>query len=311
LNEVVIRAPATIANFGPGFDIFALALAYPYDIIKLKLNNTSSLHVRIKGMTDDIPCEPEKNTAGLAALHFLKEIQSQAGVDIEIIKRMPPCAGLGTSAASAVASVYGLNKLLDINLTNNEIIEIARQGEKASGGAAHADNVTACLLGGFVFVQSYSPIDVQKIDVPEIPFVICVMKKPQTTTRGFIPETFKLDSVKEQMGLCSSLIQSILRGDIKKIGQAINKDLISEPVRSRFIPGYDELKKRVLEAGAYGCNICGGGSSIFVVCDEGNMEKVSRVMSDLCDSKGIMKEIIKTKASNTGLVEINEFKTDC
>lgn len=306
MNEIVIRAPATIANFGPGFDIFALALDHPCDIIKLKLNNSRSINVRITGKTDDIPCSPEKNTAGLAALHFFRELESSAGADIEIVKKMPPCAGLGTSAASAVASIYGLNKLLDVNLTDNEIIEIARQGERASGGAAHADNVAACLLGGFIFVQSYSPINILKIDVPEIPFVICVMKKAQTTTRSLIPETFKLAEMKEQMSLCATLIQSIIKGDLKKIGQAINRDLISEPVRSKFIPGYNELKKKVLEAGAYGCNISGGGSSIFAICEKGKIEEISQLMAAFYDSKAIKVEIIKTKASNRGLTEIAE-----
>jgi len=307
LSEIILRAPATIANFGPGFDIFALALKQPFDVLKIRLNHTNSIIIKVTGGDEIIPTVVEKNTAGLATIHFFKKIKASVGVDIEIIKEMTTCAGLGSSAASAVASVYGLNRLLNASLTNNELIEIASIGEKASGGAAHADNVAGCLLGGFISVRSYHPLDVVRIDAPEIPVVLCVLKKAQTTTRGFIPDRFSLAEVREQMSFCSSLIHDILNGDLKSIGQAINRDNISEPVRSRFIPGYDELKKKILEAGAFGSNVSGGGSSVFAICQREKMDEIAEVMRSFCQEKGFPTEIIKTEASNKGISEIDEL----
>jgi len=63
---------------------------------------------------------------------------------------MPVGAGLGSSAASAVAAVFGLNKLFRAGLDDTDLIEFASQGEVASGGTLHADNVSACYLGGFI-----------------------------------------------------------------------------------------------------------------------------------------------------------------
>jgi len=307
LSDIILQAPATIANFGPGFDIFALALKEPFDVLKIGLNSSNSIRVKVTGRDESLPTEPDRNTAGLAAIHFFKKVKATAGADIEIVKRMTTCAGLGSSAASAAASVYGLNKLLHSRLADNEIIEIARHGEIASGGTPHADNVAGCLLGGFVFVRSYHPLDVVKIEAPKIPIVICVLKKPRTTTRGLIPGSFSLAEMKEQMSLCSFLIHAVLSGDLKSIGRAISKDNISEPVRSRFIPGYGELKKKVLEAGAFGCNVSGGGSSVFAICQKEKRDEVAEVMRAYCREKGIQAEIIKTESSNRGILEIDEL----
>jgi homoserine kinase len=307
LSDIILQAPATIANFGPGFDIFALALKEPCDVLKIGLNSSNSINVKVTGRDESLPTIAERNTAGLAAIHFFKKVNATSGADIEIVKRMTTCAGLGSSAASAAASVYGLNKLLHANLANNEMIEIARHGEIASGGTPHADNVAGCLLGGFIFIRNYHPLDVVKIEAPKIPIIICVLKKPQTTTRGLIPDRFSLAEMKEQMSLCSFLIHAVLSGDLKAIGRAINKDNISEPVRSRFIPGYGELKKKVLEAGAFGCNVSGGGSSLFAICQKEKKDDVAEVMKAWCQEKNTQAEIIKTESSNRGILEIDEL----
>lgn len=219
---------------------------------------------------------------------------------------MKACARLGSSGASAAACVYGLNKLLNSNLSYNEIIDIARRGEIASGKVAHADNVAGCLLGGFVLIKNYSPMEAVKIEMPHMPIVICIIKKPQRTTRGLIPHRLSLNKAKEQMSSCASLIHSILTQDLKKIGEAVNRDHISEPVRSRFIPRYEDMKRKVLQVGAYGCNISGGGSSIFAICEEDKTDEVAKIMRSLSRKSGAENDVIITKASNTGIVEINE-----
>lgn len=305
MSEITLRAPATIANFGPGFDIFALALKKPFDVLKIRLGRSDSIAISVTGRKEVLPTAAEKNTAGLAALHFFQRVGKPAGVEIEIVKEMAAGAGLGSSAASAVASVYGLNKLMQAGLSDHEIIEVASHGEVASGGTVHADNVAGCLLGGFVFVRNYHPLDVIRLEVPTIPIVLGILKKPQVTTRGFIADRFSLAQVKEQMSWCSSVIHAVSSGDVKRIGRAVNRDHISEPARSRFIPGYEELKKKVLDAGAFGCNVSGGGSSLFAICPEEKAGDIAEVMSTFYKDRGVGAEIIRTEAGNEGLREIH------
>ena len=304
-REIVVQSPATIANFGPGFDMFALALEGPSNVLRIRPAGRGDIVIRIIGGNPDLPTKPEENTAGLAALHFFRKTGADGGADIEIDIGMPTCAGLGSSAASAVAAVFGLDKLYRTGLAPRDIIELASQGEAASGGTPHADNVAACALGGFVFVRSTRPLHVEKFLVPPIPVVVRVRKKDRTTTRGLIPAEFSLSRVKEQMADCAAVIHAVLKGDIKDIGASINRDHISEPVRSRSIPGYDDLKKKILETGAFGCNVCGGGSSVFAVCAEEKLAAVAAAMRNFRDPDGAEPEVFVTRASNEGVKEIH------
>jgi len=306
LKEVFIRAPGTIANLGPGFDIFALALENPYVELKMQLNDTNSVTIKNMCEEEDIPTCPEENTGGLAVLDVLKQTDSHTGVGIEITKKMCIGSGLGSSGACASASVYGLNKLLGLNLGNNKMIEMASRGEVASGGVAHADNVAGAMLGGFVVIKNSNPIDVIKIDVPEIPIVIGVLKKSQRTTRPLIPKSLSLEEVKEQLSYCARVVHSLMRGDLKEFGEAINKDYISEPTRSQSIPGYYDIKKKLLNEGAYGCNICGGGSSIFAICEMARTNEIAEVMKGELAKRGLENETIITKANNEGVKEVSQ-----
>ncbi len=302
MREIIVKAKATIANFGPGFDIFALALNQPSDQFMVSLSNTGSITIRLSGENGDIPTQPEKNTAGITAINLLQELKEPPGVKIEIKKGITPCAGLGTSGASASAVAYSLNRLLSLNLKDNEMIEIASVSEAVTGGAPHADNVSASLLGGFVFIRNYNPIDVIRIETPPIPIVVAIIKKSRQTTRGFIKRRYTLNQVKEQMSYCSSLIHAMISGDIKDIGRFINKDLISEPARARSIPDYMDIKKKVLDAGGYGCTISGGGSSIFVISEERKREEIAEILRK--ELKDIESEIIITSSGNEGITEM-------
>ena len=190
---------------------------------------------------------------------------------------MPSGGGLGTTGASAGAAIYGLNKLLNLNLSSNELIDIARMGEVASGGSPHADNVAASIMGGFVLVKSYNPIDVLKLDIPEFPIVLAAIRKSQRTTRGFITYEIGQEKLKEQMARCSSVIHALHTKDIKEFGRAINVDHIAEPVRGAAIPEYLEAKKRALEAGAFGCTISGGGSSVIAFCSIEKQKEIAQI----------------------------------
>jgi homoserine kinase len=187
------------------------------------------------------------------------------------------------------------------------LIDIASQGEVASGGTPHADNAAACLLGGFVLIKSYRPLDFVKIKVPDIPMVVAVMRKPEQTTRRLIPESLSLPDVKEQMSSCAALVQALMTGDLEAFGRAINTDFISEPVRSRFIPEYGNVKRRVLEAGAYGFNVSGGGSSVFAVCESAATEDVAQLMDTMFRRAGAACEVLVTRASNSGVIEVDEL----
>jgi homoserine kinase len=107
------------------------------------------------------------------------------------------------------------------------------------------------------------------------------------------------------MAGCATLLHALIGGDVKRIGEAINQDHISEPVRARSIPGYDELKRRALEAGAFGCNVSGGGSSVFAICAAENIAAVAEAMRSFPRPDESVAEVIVTQSSNEGVREIH------
>ena len=305
MKEIHLRAPATVANVGPGFDIFALSLKEPCDGFRIQLTNSNSIDIEIKDTSMEIPTTPSDNTGSLALIHLLEKLGIKRGVHIIIEKKMPVACGLGSSGASASACVYGVNKLLGLGLKENEMVDIARKGEVASGGSPHADNVAGALLGGFVFIRSYDPMDVGRIEIPTIPLVINVMRKKQRTTRGFIPGELSLSDIREQSSHCAMVMHSLMKEDIEEFGKAISYDFISEPVRANAIGGYWEIKERILDAGAYGFNISGGGSSVFAVCNKENQDRIALLLERELRMRGHTPHIIKTETSNEGIREIS------
>lgn len=305
MREIRLKAPATSANVGPGYDIFALALNEPHDEFVISLNNSKIITITVEGENiSNIPTDISENTGTLAITELFKRKNINHGVNVRIIKKMPSGGGLGTTGASAAACIYGLNKLLDLNLSDNELIDFARYGEVASGGSPHADNVAAAMLGGFVLIKSYNPIDVLKLQIPKFYVVLAVIKKSQRTTRGFITYEIGQEKLKEQMARCSRVIHALHTNDIKEFGAAINVDHIAEPVRGAAIPEYWTVKNKVLDAGAYGFTISGGGSSCIAFCDDSNIEKIEQKMFSGFEKNPNFITTIKSYTSNLGVVEI-------
>lgn len=301
MKTIHLRAPATTANVGPGYDIFAMALAEPYDEIGIELNDTGTFSIEMIGDKQNIPVALEDNTAGLALLELQRRYRFQAGAHVRIIKHITSGCGMGTTGASAAGVVFGMNQLLGLGLRDNEMIDVSRMGEVASGGSPHADNVAAALLGGFVLVKSYQPIDVLKLEMPPFPLVLAVIKKSLRTTRGFITYEIGQEKLKDQMARCASVIHAIYQKDAKEFGKAISVDHIAEPVRSASVPEYAELKKNALETGAFGFNISGGGSSVFAVCPEERQDAIASLMEESLHRNPNFVCVVKTSVSNSGV----------
>jgi homoserine kinase len=301
MKQIHLRCPATTANVGPGYDIFAMALNEPYDEMKIELIDSGQITIEMVGDVQNIPVTLEDNTAGLALLELKKRHPFQYGVKVQIIKHITSGCGLGTTGASASGVIYGMNQLLGLALTDNELVDIARMGEVASGGSPHADNVAAAMLGGFVLVKNYHPIEVLRLDIPEFPTVLAVIRKSQRTTRGFITYEIGQEKLKDQMARCSRVIHAIHSRDVKEFGDAITVDHIAEPVRGAAIPEYVETKAKLLKSGAFGCNISGGGSSIFAVCASEKQDEIAAIMEQSFRNNPYFVKVIKTTTGNKGV----------
>ena len=280
VSKITIRAPSSTANLGPGFDTFGLAIDAFYDEITLTKTKSG-----VTIITDDnIPTNPENNTAGLVVKNMKKKLKIKSGVEIQIKKGIPAGFGMGSSAGSAAATAVAFGKLFKIKLNSNQLVEFAGFGEKASAGTIHYDNVAASVLGGFVIVKT-KPLNVITIDPPmnlrmciAVP-KIQVPKKKTKVSRGVIPKKVKLTDVVANISNASSIVAGFMKKDPKLIGNSI-KDVIVEPARQHMIPGYQKVKQNAIKAGAYGVTISGAGPSVIAFSKNSmDLKKISNAMS--------------------------------
>ena len=110
-NEIKIFSPATVANVACGFDVLGFCLDNKGD--EMVIRKVSKKGIRITHIEGyDLPFETAKNVAGVSALAMYEHAKPDCGFEIEIYKKIKPGSGIGSSAASAVGSVFGMNELL-------------------------------------------------------------------------------------------------------------------------------------------------------------------------------------------------------
>lgn len=304
MEKAVVYAPATTANMGPGFDVFGMALEQPRDIVAIKrLPVQEGLKIQVSGpFSEGIPIDPEKNTAGVVAKHFLHEFSIKSGLLIEIEKQIPPGFGLGSSAASAAAVAYGLNVLFNLGLDKRQLVYLAAKGEVASAGFEHADNVSAAIYGGFVIIRAYDPLDVVSLRAPEnLGLCVAIPKLPPQhkkteKARAVLPKMIPLEKLRSNVGNAAAMAVGFAVGDVGLIGRSMS-DAIVEPARANLIPGYHVVREEALKAGAYGVAISGAGPSMIAVVDSSPtvISRVTAAMQRGFESVGVAAETFYTK----------------
>jgi len=307
VTNVKVRAPSSTANLGPGFDVFGLALDAFHDEITLSKTNKSITTnkpwhgVRIL-TTDDVPKDPQQNTAGLVVKAMKQKFKIKSGIEIRIKKGVPAGFGMGSSAASAAAAALAFNKLFNLKLDSNTLIKCAGIGEKASAGTIHYDNVAASLLGGFVVVKT-KPFEVVRLEPPK-DLVLClaipqlkVPKKKTEISRAVIPKTVKLSDLTVNLSNAANIVSGFLIKDTELIGRSI-QDVIVEPARKHLIPGFSKVKNNALNAGALGVTISGAGPSVIAFCKKSqNLKKIGKSMEKGFSSVRVGCDIIICKPS--------------
>ena len=307
VTNVKVRAPSSTANLGPGFDVFGLALDAFYDEITLSKTNKSITTnrpwhgVRIL-TTDDVPKDPQQNTAGLVVKAMKQKFKIKSGIEIRIKKGVPAGFGMGSSAASATAAALAFNKLFNLKLDSNTLIKCAGIGEKASAGTIHYDNVAASLLGGFVVVKT-KPFEVVRLEPPK-DLVLCIAipqlkvpKKKTKISRAVIPKTVKLSDLTVNLSNAANIVSGFLIKDTELIGRSI-QDVIVEPARKHLIPGFSKVKNNALNAGALGVTISGAGPSVIAFCKKSqNLKKIGKSMEKGFSSAKVDCDIIICKPS--------------
>ena len=303
MNKIKIFCPASVANVSCGFDVLGFCLNGIGDEIIIRKSSNKGLNIsRITGAK--LPFDPKKNVATIAASAILKNFNLDYGFDFEIKKNIKPGSGIGSSAASAVGAVYGINKLIGNPFKRNELIKFALEGEKFASKAEHADNIAPALFGGFTLVRSNKTLDVIKLPYPKMLYVTILHPEIELKTahaRSILKKSIPLNDFIKQSGNLAALISALYTNNYNLISRSL-KDYIIEPHRSKLIPQFDLLKKTAISSGALGSGISGSGPSIFALSKGIKIAKnVGKEMKGVISKLPIKHKVYISKINQNGV----------
>jgi len=292
-RTVRVFAPASVSNVACGFDVLGFALEEPGDeIFATRIDEPGVQLGSISGDGGRLRRDASANTATVAAQALLDETAPEAGVRIDIAKRMPLASGLGSSAASAVGAVVAVDALLGTGLDPESLLRFALAGEAVASGGRHADNLAPCLFGGFVLVRALDPRpDVVGLPIPR--GLSCAVIRPHVevetkAARRLLGDSVPLRDAVTQWGNVGALVAALYRNDLELLARSLH-DAIAEPRRASLVPGFTPVKSAALRAGALGCSLSGSGPAIFALCrSRSSAETVGGIMADtLADVAGL------------------------
>jgi homoserine kinase len=259
-------APASVGNVAIGFDILGFAVDALGDCVTARRRDAPGVLIRgVRGVVADLPLAPQRNTAGRALLAMQESLGLDFGVEIQIDKGIALGSGLGGSAASAVAAVVAANALLEEPRGRLELLKYAMQGEQVASGSLHVDNIAASLFGGLVLTVGIDQPRVKQIPIPA--GVVAVIVHPHMflstkQARALLKGSVELSDFVWQTANLAGFISGCYTDDLDMI-RASFEDVVIEPQRQALIPGFAEVRRAAIEAGALGCSISGAGPALF------------------------------------------------
>lgn len=304
---IKVFAPATVANVAVGFDILGFALEKPGDEVIIREGSKPGLVIsQITGANGKLPLDVMKNTAGYSAYKLLEHIgETDRPIEMEIHKKMPFGSGLGSSAASAAAGVFGVNEYLKTGLTKGEILRFALEGEQIADGAWHGDNVAPSLLGGMILIRDNETLDYKKLHIPSGLFAAIIYPHVEVLTResrGILKTEISFKQAILQQGNLASFVAAMYTSDYGMISRSL-QDLIVEPQRAHLIPQFYKMKELAIEAGALGFSISGAGPSMFALCDNSNVaEQIVESANSLYKTHKVVINTYISKINHEGAI---------
>jgi homoserine kinase len=312
MKKVTAFAPATVANVSCGFDILGFAVDGLGDKVAVSISKQPGLRVvNIEGDQGRLPYALEKNTCTVAITAMLDHLDFKGGLEVELFKGLPLGSGMGSSAASAVAALVATNHLLGNPFAKIDLLPFAMEAEAIACGAGHADNVAPALLGGFVLIRGYEPLDVIRLNVPS--GLYCTLVHPHlelntADSRSVLKKNVSLKDAIIQSGNIAGLVAGLFQEDMDLISRSLN-DVIAEPSRSILIPGFDEVKEGIKKAGALGCGISGSGPTLFILSpNESTAWEVSRISQNVFDKIGLAVDLYVPAINTKGAFVEEEQK---
>ena len=256
MNSISLKAPAKINLF---LDIVG-TLPNGYHEIKsimqtvdlfdyVKVQKADKISVKCDGLD----LEEEKNIAYKAAKLFFDFSKIDSGAEIIIDKRIPMQAGMAGGSADAAAVLFGLNKIFDEPLSENELCEL---------GAKCGADVPFSITGGTKLSEG---IGEKLSDAHEMPDCWLVIVKPKISMST--PESYKYYDEHRLFELehpsASDFLSVLEENDLSSLSRKLY-NVLEHTVEDPII---GNIKNEMLKLGALGSMMTGSGTAVFGIFD--------------------------------------------
>lgn len=306
--KVSVKVPATTANIGPGFDCLGMALPI-YNTITIEETVLPGTGIEINVIAesaaiDELSLEHiplDENSLVYKAVELLYNSigQTPSELKINIHSNIPVARGLGSSASVIVGALIAANELLGKPADEVALLSIACEIE------GHPDNITPAIVGGLVLSSQEDDGSViyRKLNWPtEWAITVCVPDFELSTdiARSVLPKEVPMKDAIFNAQRLGMFIQAVNTKDAELMKLAL-KDRLHQPYRMKLVPGLDKIMDNLRHIDSVlGCVLSGAGSSILVISEKNDLDKIRGIVKDTWTDQNIKSDIKTLNIEQTG-----------
>ena len=261
-QRFTVRAPASSANLGPGFDSLGLSLS-----LFTTLRITRQSRTEIVPLGPDLAATPadESNYIYQAMLVTARRVGRELPpVRVEIETQVPLARGLGSSAAALVAGLVAANVLLDEALSLDELLDMAAREE------GHADNVAAALLGG-IAVTTLDKVGTHfvRMEPPAhlgVTVLIPDFELSTSKARAVLPREYSRADTVHALSHAALTVAALSTGRLDLLKHAM-QDYVHQIWRAPLVPGLTDVLEEATDHGALSAALSGAGPTVLCFHD--------------------------------------------
>lgn len=253
---------------------------YLYD--EVKIERTSKPGISVRTNLTFLPTG-EGNIAYRAAAMLTEEFGLPDGVRILLRKHIPVAAGMAGGSSNAAAVLFGMNRLFELGLTQEELME---RGVKLGA------DVPYCIMRGTVLAEG---IGEELTRLPAMPkCTVLVAKPPISVSTKMVYETLDAKEIIRHPDI-DGLIDGLEQKNLQKIASCMGNVL--EDVTIPMYPVIEEIKQEMLVCGALGAMMSGSGPTVFGLFED----KISALKAqEQIRKKALAKQVYITNVHSAG-----------
>ena len=306
--KVSVKVPATSANLGPGFDCLGLALPL-YNTITIEETVLPGTGVEINVIAessaiDELSLEHiplDQNSLVYKAVELLYNSigQTPTELKINIHSNIPVARGLGSSASVVAGALIAANELLGRPADEVALLSIACEIE------GHPDNITPAIVGGLVMSsqEDDGTVMYRKMEWPsEWAITVCTPDFELSTdiARSVLPKEVPMKDAIFNAQRMAMFVHAVHTKDKELMKMAL-QDRLHQPYRMKLMQGLDKIIDNLKHIeSVLGCVISGAGSSILVISEKNDLDKIKNIVKDTWADQNIKCDIRTMNVEETG-----------